>query len=887
MNEDQTTETVEEEVVTETTTTTPAISADGIESQDILSELTNSYIDYAMSVIVARALPDAKDGLKPVQRRILYAMNHMGITPGSSYKKVARIVGEVLGKYHPHGDSSVADALVRLAQEWNMRYPLIEGQGNFGSIDGDGHAAMRYIEARLDKNAMFLLDELDRKTVDYIPNFDGTEVEPVVLPAVLPNLLLNGAEGIAVGMATKIPPHNLGEIVDALSATIEKGKSTFSEGKNVQIDYSSAIKTVDDIDTLPKNRFPEFDSEIEIKEILTHIKGPDFPTKGEIYDAKEIAQVYETGRGRILMRGVSTIEETKAGRFHIVITEIPYQVNKQRLVSKIAELVKDGKISGISDIKDLSNREGIKLVIELKRDAKPKTVENMLYKFTELQKAFNANILAIVDGEPQLLNIKQILTHFLNFRAEVVIKKSEYELARKREREHILEGLMIALDNLDEIITLIRNSKDADTAKNELMSRFKLSEIQAQAILDMQLRRLAALERQKIEDEYNQIKQEIAELLTLLSNPDLIMKSIENEMAGLRSKYADKRLTKIIKSKPGEISEEDLIAKEDVIVTVSEQGYIKRFKPDLYEAQNRGGVGKKALITKEDDVVRHVFSCNTHDEIMFFTNRGRVFVLRVYEVPEYNTRTAKGVPIINLVNIEQGELITSVLTRNKDGNIIDEDVSQEGEGSREKGGKLYKYLFMATKSGTVKKTEIAEFNSIRNSGLIAIKLDGNDELIWVKPTTGENSLMLVTRRAKSIHFHESDVRETGRATMGVRGINLQSGDEVISMDIVRLQEDFLLTISKHGFGKVTKLDQYPIQKRGGSGVFAARVNPKTGDLAAARILDHPERELLIMSAKGQAVRVATNELPEHNRQTAGVTMMKVKDDDFISAIAVI
>lgn len=865
--------------------TTPP-TTDKIQNQGIVEEMRVSYINYAMSVIVARALPDVRDGLKPVQRRILYGMDKMGIAHNSPYKKVARIVGDVLGKYHPHGEASVADALVRLAQEWNMRYMLVDGQGNFGSIDGDPHAATRYIEARLHKTSVDMLgDDMDRRTIDFLDNFDGTEIEPSVLPALLPNLLVNGGEGIAVGMATKIPPHNLSEVVDALHETLKQGTSIFAENA-VKIDYNTAIKSEKDLDTLTKERFPKFSSEVEIAQLLKHIKGPDFPTAGDIFDTKEIAAVYETGRGRVLMRGKTQIEENKGGRFQVVITELPYQVNKQRLIAKIAELVKDGKISGISDIKDLSNRHGIRIVVELKRDAKPKAVENMLYKYTELQKAFNANILALVDGEPQLLNIKQILTHFIGHRQEIVIRRNEYDLAKRREREHILEGLVIALDHLDEIIAIIRGSKNADEAKETMMEKFKFSEIQAQAILDMQLRKLAALERQKIEDEYKAIVAEIKAILLTLSDPAKVLTVIGDEFTSLKEKYGDKRLTKVHAGKAGEISEEDLVAEEEVFVTISEQGYIKRFKDDAYQAQGRGGVGKKAMITKEDDAVRHVFSCNTHDMILFFTNKGRVFSLKVHEIPEYSTRGAKGVPVINLINIEQGELITSVLTRSKDGKILDEDVNQEHEQKTES-KHVYKFLFMATRKGTVKKTEMSEFDNIRSNGLIAIKLDDGDELIWVKPTTGEDNVMLVSRQAKSIQFSETDVRETGRASMGVRGIRVKEDDEVIAMDVLRNTEDFLLTISVNGYGKVTKLEQYPVQNRGGSGVFAARINAKTGELAAARMLDHPELELLIMSAKGQAVRVPTKELPEHSRQTAGVRMMKLKDDDYVAAIAIV
>jgi DNA gyrase subunit A len=859
----------------------------GIHKKDIVEELTSSYINYAMSVIVSRALPDVRDGLKPVQRRILYSMHTMGIRPGTPFKKVARIVGDVIGKYHPHGDASVQDALVRMAQDWNLRYPLVEGLGNFGSIDGDPHAAMRYIEARLDKNSTEMLQDIAQRTVDFAENFDGEETEPTVLPNLLPNLLINGGEGIAVGMATKIPPHNLREVVSATISMINSGNSGHKEGVSKAFDYDKGLKNTDGIDTLPADRFPIFESEIEIKDLLKDIKGPDFPTAGVIYDIKEISNVYTTGRGRVLMRGVSRVEEGKGGKHQIIITELPYQVNKQRLIAKIAQLVKDGKIKGISDIKDLSNKDGIHVSIELKRDAKPKTVENKLYKFTELQKAFNANVVALVDGEPLTLNLKQILTHFIQHRQVVIIRRNEFDLGKKREREHILEGLMIALDNLDEVISTIRNSKDVDTARTALISKFKLTEIQAQAILDMQLRRLAALERQKIEEEYKEILAAIKDILSLLNDPKRILAVITEELKELANKYGDDRRTKVIKGQVGEISEEDLVAKEDVIVTISEKGYIKRFKDNTYKSQGRGGVGKKAMTTKEDDAVRHVFFCNTHDEVLVFTNRGRVFSLRVYDIPEYNSRSAKGVPVINLVNISQGELVTSVLTRGSDGNILDEDITQEHEQDSENQGKGYKYLFMATRKGIVKKTEIKEFENIRTNGLISINLDDDDELIWVKPTNGDNFLMLVTRLGKSIHFSEKDVRETGRATRGVRGINLKETDQVISMDVIRNLEEMLLTISEKGYGKVTKLEQFATQGRGGSGIFAHRVNDKTGSLSVARVLDHPDLELLIMSAQGQAVRVATAELPERNRQTSGVRMMKIKGEDKVVAIAII
>lgn len=854
-------------------------------NEDIVSELKKSYIDYAMSVIVARALPEVRDGLKPVQRRILFSMYKANIMPGSSYKKVARIVGDTMGKYHPHGDAAIGDALVRLAQDFTMRYTLIEGQGNFGSIDGDPAAAQRYIEARLSKIGAKMLEGVEN-TVDYSPNYDGNEIEPVVLPTIIPNILVNGSEGIAVGMATKIPPHNLTEVINATIRLIDNGnKWNDEEVKKLNIDYTKDLRNLNDINNLPKKRFYRFESDIAIGDLLTDVKGPDFPTGGNIYNQKIIQQVYETGRGGIIMRAISNIEEIKGGKFRIIVTELPYQVNKSLLLAKIAQLAKDKKIEGISDLRDESNREGIRIVIELKREAKPKTVENQLYKYTELQKAFNANILALVDGEPKLLNLREILQLFVTHRQEIVIRRSEVDLAKSREREHILEGLMIALDHLDEVIATIRGSKDADVAKLNLMTKFKLSELQSQAILDMQLRRLAALEREKIESEYKDILKRIEGLIILLNSQDKILTLIKSELSEIKAKFGDERKTRVFKGDVDDLSEEDLVPEENTYVTISTQGYIKRVKDDTYKVQNRGGSGKKAVETKDDDSVRHVFNCNTHDDVLFFTNLGKVYSLKVYEIPEYS-RTAKGIPVVNLINISQGELVTSILTRSKDGLVLDEDITQEGDENVKK-GKKFKYLFMATRKGTVKKTLFSEFENIRSNGLIAISLVDNDELIWVKPTDGNDHVILVTRNAKSIHFKEEDVRETGRSSQGVRGIKLGSDDVVISMDIVRIKENLMLTISENGFGKMTELSQFTVQNRGGSGIFAAKVNSKTGKLVVARVLDHPHKELLIISIKGQAIKIPTDSLPQRNRQTSGVTLMRMRNDDKVAAVAVL
>ncbi len=854
--------------------------------RSITDEMKNAYINYAMSVIVARALPDVRDGLKPVQRRILYSMFKLGIVPSGGYKKSARTVGDVIAKYHPHGDVAVYDAMVRMAQEFNMRYLLVDGQGNFGSIDGDSPAAMRYTEAKLHKISMELLDGLRSNTVDYVSNYDGNTIEPVLMPARIPNLLLNGADGIAVGMATKIPPHNLTELVASINIALKMGKSVYTSQDTSGL-YAQNIRTEEDLKTLSKDRFPKFETDAELTDLMKALPGPDFPTGGEMYDRQAIQEMYATGRGRVIMRAVANIEEVRGGRYQIVISEIPYQVIKERLVAKIADLVKDKKILGISDIRDESNRVGMRIVVEIKRDGKPKTVLNKLYKFTEMQKSFSANMLALVDGEPIVITLVNYMKYFVSHRQEIIIRNKEYDLAKAREREHILEGLMIALDNLDEVIATIRSSKDAETAKGNLIERFKLSEIQAQAILDMQLRRLAALERQKIEEEYKEIQKLISDLLDILSKPERVLSIIEADMLEISEKFGDKRRTKVFKGKVGEFSEEDLVASEDVAVTVSKQGYIKRVIGDSYQLQKRGGVGKRATASKEDDSISHLFWCNTHDDIMFFTNKGRVFIQKVYEIPEFS-RTARGQAIVNLINIDQGEKITSILTKKKEGHITDEDMQQEGEVKKEAAVGPYKYLFMATAKGTVKKTLLTEYENIRSNGLIAIKLAAGDELTWVKPTRGDNTVILVTKEGRSIKFSEKDVRETGRASMGVRGIRLKSAsDIVISADVVRKDEDLLLTISEKGFGKVTKTKQFTKQGRGGQGIFAARLTDKTGKLVAARLIDHPQKELLIMSSDGQAVRIKTDDLPERNRQTSGVKLIRLRASDIVAAIAIV
>lgn len=880
-------------------TPTEELFAGTVKPIRIVDEMKKSYINYSMSVIVARALPDVRDGLKPVQRRILFAMDKLGITPTSAYRKSANTVGEVMAKYHPHGDQAIYQTMVRMAQEFSSRYMMVDGQGNFGSIDGDSAAAMRYTESRMGKITADLLADINKNTVRYELNYDGNHTEPTVLPSKLPMLLLNGVDGIAVGMATKIPPHNLSEIVDALAYMIDKGNEWEGNAKYNELriarEKTQKVPEVANPDDIyqdivfeeGESLYPRFQSESTADELMEFVKGPDFPTGGVIYDKESILEAYSTGKGRIVMRGVAKIEEHKGDRFQIIITELPFQVNKAHLVAKIADLYKEKKLEGIKDLRDESNREGIRVVIELKKEAKPKTILNKIFKYTEMQKAFNANMLALVENEPHVLSLKRILELFISHRQEVVIRKNEFDLAKAKYRAHILEGLKIALDNLDEVIKTIRASKTQEIAKDNLIKRFQLSEIQAQAILDMQLRRLAALERQKIEDEYKEIKKFITELEILLGNPIAILNEVKGELLEVKEKFGDARRTKVIKGKVGEISEEDLVKPEDVFITISHQGYIKRMPESTYAPQHRGGTGKKGMATKEGDFVEHVLKCNTHDDILFFTNKGRVFQLKAHEIPDFG-RTAKGQPIINLIDVDQNELVSSVLTRSENG-FLDEDVYQEGEELKEKKGRAYKYLFMATTGGIVKKTELSEFSNIRSSGLIAIKLKDGDELAWVRPTTGENEVMLVTKYGKCIRFKESDVRPMGRASMGVFGIKFKKKDDgVVVMDVVREGEVSLLLVSEKGYGKMTKLEEYAVQGRGGQGVFTFKVTGKTGMLISARILDHPDKDLLIISKKGIAIMLPLKEgIPTQHRQTTGVKLMNVKGDDEVASMAVV
>ena len=806
---------------------------------EITTEMKKAYLDYAMSVIVSRALPDVRDGLKPVHRRILFAMHELGLKHNAKYSKSAKIVGEVMGKYHPHGDLPIYDALVRLAQDFSMRYPLIDGQGNFGSMDGDPPAAMRYTEARMAGITDEMLSDIEKETVNFISNFDATLQEPTFLPSKLPNLLLMGSEGIAVGMATKIPPHNLKELIDAINFLIGKTKITvepFSVSSDVTID-----------------------------ELLEFIKGPDFPTAGAIYDAAEIKNVYATGRGRILIRGKAEIEDIGQGKSAIIITQLPYQVNKALLVARIADLVKEKKIDGISDLRDESDRHGVRVVVELKRDSSPKKILNNLFKHTNLQTIFSANIVALVDNTPQTLNLKTILEEYVKHRYLVIKKRSEFELRQAKARLHILEGLKIAVDNLDAVIKTIRESKTQEDAKKNLMTKFKLSDLQATAILDLQLRRLAALERQKIEDEYLMVKETIAYLEDLLAHPGKILKVIKDESDYLKEKYADERRTKVYKGKVGEFSEEDLIPNEPTVITLTTTGYIKRQSLTSFRTQLRGGKGVKGMTTKEEDGIMNIRYCETHDNILFFTNRGKVYQTKAYEIDE-SSRTSRGTAVINLINIESGEKVESFIAYNK----TDE----------------FKYVFLATRNGTVKKTAKSEFENIRRSGIVAIKLDKGDELTWSNPTIGDDDILVYTRNGKCIRFNEKAVRSLGRATRGVRGIKLVGDDLVVGMDVIKKNDTpMLLTIMENGYGKKTVVKEFNAQSRGGMGVKIAEVTQKTGKVSSSQVVPPNCKEVIITSLKGQVVRIDIDSIPKLSRATQGVILMRFsKTDDKIAAI---
>jgi DNA gyrase subunit A len=810
----------------------------------IEDEMRTSYLDYAMSVIVARALPDVRDGLKPVHRRILYTMGEMGLSSSSSFRKCAAIVGDVMGKYHPHGDSAIYDTLVRLAQDFSMRYPLVDGQGNFGSIDGDSAAAMRYTEARLTGISAEMLSDIDKNTVDYVDTYDGTNKEPTVLPAKLPNLLVNGASGIAVGMATNIPPHHLGEVCDAAAALID-------------------------------------DPGLTSDDLCKYIKGPDFPTGGTLfrYETRRnpitgetetvdaIREMYAHGRGRVVVRAQVAFEETRNGRMAIIVTELPYMVNKAVLLEKMADLVGAKKLEGISDLRDESDRDGMRIYIEMKRDADPHRVLNNLFKHTAMQVAFNLNMLALVDGQPQTLPLKAVLQHYVDHRREIVTRRTEYELEKARARAHILEGLKIALDHLDEVIRTIRESADVDTARTNLMTRFGLTEIQAQAILDMRLARLAALERKKIEDEYLEVIKLIAELEDILANPSRVLAVIKDELTALKTKYAGTRRTRIAEDSSREMTDEDLIADEDVVVTISGRGYIKRQPVATYRRQGRGGKGIIGHVTREEDAVEHLLVANTHDWALFFTNRGRVFSAKVHTIVDAS-RQAKGIAIINLpgVQVEPGEVPMATIT------LPD--------------FKAGKFLVMATRNGIVKKTPLEQFERVRSSGIIAINIREGDELAWVDVTTGKDDVILATALGKLARFVETEVRPMGRDASGVIGIELvRQGDHVVSMSVVQPGAD-LLVLTETGYGKRVPLSEFRRKHRGGQGVrLISLEGKKTGDVAAVQQVTEQDEELLLISAGGQVVRTETNTINRYASQARGVIVMRLNAGDEVVGIA--
>nr|WP_308167972.1 DNA gyrase subunit A [Clostridium estertheticum] len=790
---------------------------------DIRYEMKKSYIDYAMSVIVSRALPDVRDGLKPVHRRILFSMHELGLTPEKGFRKCARIVGDVLGKYHPHGDTAVYGALVRMAQDFSQRCTLVEGHGNFGSVDGDGAAAMRYTEAKMSKITTQMLRDINKDTVDFVPNFDGEEKEPSVLPSRFPNLLVNGSTGIAVGMATNIPPHNLIEVIDGVLMVIE-------------------------------------DSEVTISDLMTKIKGPDFPTGGIILGRAGIKSAYETGRGRILVRAKTDIEENK-GRNTIIVTELPYQVNKAKLIEGIADLVKDKKIDGISDLRDESDREGMRIVIELKRDANPNIVLNRLFKHTRMQDTFGVIMIALVNNEPLTLNLKQILVYYLEHQKDVIRRRTQFDLDKALARAHILEGLKIALDHIDEVIRLIRASKTISEAKESLMSSFDLSEKQATAIVEMRLGRLTGLERGKIEDEYNELMKTVNYLKGILADELVLLNIIRDELIEVRNKYGDTRRSSIEKN-PYSLDEEDLIQEQDIVITLTHAGYIKRLPADTYSSQKRGGRGIQGVTTKEDDFVEHIFITTTHNNILFFTNKGKSFKLKAYEIPE-GGRTAKGTNLINIIPLASDEKIQAV--------ICLKEFAQDN------------YLVMGTKNGLIKKTSLDKYSAIRKNGLNAINLREDDELIGAAITNGDSEMLFVTRNGYSIRFSEKDVRGMGRTATGVKSLTLREEDIVVSMNIVTPEEE-LLVISENGFGKRTLVSEYSLQHRGGKGVITYKVSAKTGKLVGARIVKDGD-EMILINSNGIVIRLNVAGISTTSRNTMGVTLMKNGDGDNIVAIA--
>ncbi len=832
------------------------LEPENIVKTDITDQMQTAYLDYAMSVIVSRALPDARDGLKPVQRRIIYAMQDQGMSFSGKFHKCAAVIGEVLKKYHPHGDTSVYEALVRMGQDFSLRYPLIVPQGNFGSIDGDPAAAMRYTECKLNKIADYLFLDIEKETVDFILN-DLQNMEPVYLPSVIPNLLLNGATGIAVGMATNIPPHNLTELVD---------------GMNLLIDKATSIGTAPEKNDKVQIAKPGFSSSANVEDLIQLIKGPDFPTGGTIYDQKEIIQMYATGKGRVVTRAKMETEELKGGKMSLVVTEIPYMINKSTLVTKIADLIREKRIEGISDLRDESNKEGIRIVIELKRDAVVNKIKNQLFKYTQLQSTFNANMVALLDNEPKLMTLKTILEEFIKHRQQITIRRIIYLLKKATEREHILKGLKIALDNLDAVIKLIRSSKDADAAKAGLMKNFDLSDIQAQAILDMQLRRLAALERQKIEDELEQIVKTIKDFESLLASPKRIIESIRGELLEIKEKFGGARNTKVIKGEVGELSDEDVIISEPCIVGISQGGYIKRLKEDTYRKQGRGGKGVSGQQLKEEDTVATIKVCDTHDWAFFFTNKGKVYKLRVWDIPE-TQKAAKGTPLVNFLSMSQNEKVEAFLT-------IDTTHLESKKG----------FIFFVTAEGTVKKTSIEEFENIRTSGILAIKLSEEDSLVFADLTDGASDVLITTSLGQSIRFNENDVRPMGRSAGGVTGIKLgKEEDRVVGTVLLPKGSKSvgLLVVSEFGYGKKTPTEEYKVQNRAGSGILTYKVTDKTGKLICARYLEkNSKSDVLIATSSGKVLRLSAKQVPTLGRATQGVRLMKM-DKDKVTSVAVI
>lgn len=823
MNEDEMNKPIEGEIVEDQS------HSKVVEKSSVENVMEDSYLRYSMSVIIARALPDVRDGLKPVHRRILYVMDKMGVRASSKTKKSAQIVGEVMGKYHPHGDSAIYDSMVRMAQPWSMRYELVRGQGNFGSMDGDPPAAYRYTEAKMAKAAEELMEDIDKETVDFRDNYDGTLREPSVLPAKLPNLLLNGQMGIAVGMATNIPPHNLGELVDA------------------------TVHLIDDPDA-------------STDDLLEYVKGPDFPTGGVIYGKESLRAAYASGRGGVAVRAVADIVENKKGRHSIIVTEIPYALNKASLIEKIADLVKDKKINGISDLRDESARGDVKIVIDLKKDAYPKKILNQLFKLTPLQTSFHFNMLALIDGiQPRVLGLVDILAEYIKHRKNVITRRTEYELRKAKERAHVLEGLKIALDNIDEVISTIRSSQTTDEAQANLMKKFSLSEIQAKAILAMQLRTLAGLERKKIEDELAELLKLISELEAILADEKKILKIVKDELLDIRKRFDDERRTKIVPHELGKMSDEDLVPDEQVVVTLTAANYVKRSPIAEYKRQGRGGKGRRGMATRDEDIIDHVVYASTHDYLLFFTNKGRALRIKTYEIPVASLN-AKGVAIVNLLQLQPEEKVSSVI------NISKKESSQN--------------LFMCTKRGVVKKTAFDQYQNVRQSGIIAINLDNGDELKWVRMTNGDNEVIISTAQGQAIRFHERDVRAMGRTARGVRGIRLRKDDEVVGMDVVE-EGSHIFVISQLGYGKRTKVDQFTAHARGGVGIRSAVVNKKTGDLMGVKALMNGESEVLIISTQGQIIRLGLKDIPELSRATQGVRIMRLNDGDTVASIALV